>query len=151
VPSSWRLLAQETLRRQGAYGLGFAFFVLLGSAVQTKRAPETSIQEMGWAHIVKRGEHASLRSGALSLQLIEHATHRLALELGLRATKVAREGRKLRQGGERANVFFRAIHEGADDDEPATISKKTRGHGTQLACEHQVQEQRLQYVVAMMA
>ena len=58
---------------------------------------------------------------------------------------------KPRSSAQRRQVGLGRVGERADDDEAAVVGREARRHRRQLAAEEQVQEQRLERVVAVVA
>ena len=86
----------------------------------------------------------------LRLEVVDHLADDLALEVVLRAAEIARKDRERLFLCVEGDVFLGAIRERADDD-VTVLRHQLRRHRSELPGEEQVQEERLEDVVAMVA
>ena len=80
----------------------------------------------------------------------EQRRHRVALEAVLRAAQVARDDREREVRRELGDVGLGALDQRADHLEAAVVGAVARRHRLQLAAVEQVQQERLERVVAVM-
>ncbi len=93
----------------------------------------------------------SMRPGCCALPLRQHFLDGLALQVVLRPAQVAGNERELPHIGVAGDVLLAAIGQRPDHDVLAVVGQQLGRHGLQSAAVEQVEEQRLDDVVAVMA
>src|SRR5512147_962085 len=121
------------------------------SCLESLEVEQLSVQQVRSAHIAQRAQDGFYAPGVLLLPLPEQLAHLAALQVLLRAAQVAGndgEALFLRIG---RKVVLPHIGERSNDDVPAVVRPELGRHGLQLAAEEQVEKERSQDVVAVVA
>jgi len=99
--------------------------------------------------IAQRLHHGLDPTREAAIPVFDHLADDHALQVGLRATQIAWDDRKLFPFGVALDVFFARVGQRADHDMFAVVGNQFGRHGFELAAVEHVQKQRLQNVLAV--
>ena len=99
--------------------------------------------------VAQRREYRLGATGKLALPALEHLPHRHALQVFLRPAQRAGNQRKGATAGVAGDVARGDVGERPDDDVATVVGQELRRHRLQPSAEEQVEEQRLDDVIAM--
>ena len=120
-------------------------------AFERREIEQCRIGELRRHHVRDRAENRLDATRMLRLPFGQHRLDGLALQVLLRAAEIARHDRKAAQLGVFGEIGFRAVRERPDHDVAAIVGAQLRRHRLQRALVEEIEEQRLDDVVAMMA
>src|SRR4051812_33674306 len=138
------------LLRRSSRTVGF-FTCSETSRLQRGKVVELAIEKMGRLYFSERARDRFDAPGVLALPVAQHLADHLALQVLLRAAQVARNDRERLLFGVGGEVVLGDIGERADDDMLAIVGAKLGRHRLELAAVEEVEEERGEDVVAMMA
>lgn len=84
--------------------------------LETFEVEKCAIRELGWSDILQCGEDGLDPAGVLSLPATEHFLHGLALQILLRAAKIAGNQREIPYLRVAVDIAFTAIGQRSDDN-----------------------------------
>src|SRR5579859_536963 len=121
------------------------------SSLQGGKIVKRAIEEVRGPHLGERARDGFDAPGVAFFPLAQHLGYNLALQILLGAAEGARNDRKGLLFGIYSQVFLGDVGKRTDDDVLSIIGAQLRRHGFQLAAMEEIQEERGQHVVAVMA
>src|SRR5262249_24562719 len=113
---------------------------------------ESRVEQVARRDVAERLQHGVLDARMLALELHQETLGALALEAEIAARRTtAADDRQLALFRVRARFVFPYVHQRPDDDVRAVVGYEPGGHGLERAGEEEIQEERLDEVVGVMA